>query len=109
MQKMASKHLSWQRISFEIGSHLSRVKIPELELHLNDPTSEMAIDTFPQYRLRKSDLIAYLKSQFPEESNAISVQEHGSEYVLKIPQKLTSAQRTHIFKHVHYRSAIEVD
>ncbi|RSL49749.1 hypothetical protein CEP54_012281 [Fusarium duplospermum] len=63
----------------------------------------MVIDRFPQYRLWKSKLLEYLREEFPESSSEISVTEHGTEYVLTIPDMLTPKQRRHILRHVCYR------
>ncbi|KAF5012025.1 hypothetical protein FDECE_1884 [Fusarium decemcellulare] len=60
----------------------------------------MDMDTFPEYRLSRDDLLKYLKKEFPEYSDQIEVEKHGAVYRLTIPDKLTKAQRTHIKKHV---------
>lgn len=62
----------------------------------------MIVDTFPEYHLKKGDLVAYLKSIFPNHINSISVTKDGTSYQLTIPERLTSAQRDHITENVRY-------
>ncbi|KAF7544088.1 hypothetical protein G7Z17_g10226 [Cylindrodendrum hubeiense] len=64
----------------------------------------MKVDTFPEYHLREEALVDYLKKEFPDHVNDISVtaQKSGTSYQLTIPELLTSAQRDYITEHVRY-------
>ncbi|RSM05248.1 hypothetical protein CDV31_009646 [Fusarium ambrosium] len=71
--------------------------------------TEMVIDTFPQYRLLKASLERYLKQQFSAHSIYISVEEHGTEYRLTIPKKLTTKQRNHILRMSENQHLVEFE
>ncbi|KAF4979136.1 hypothetical protein FZEAL_4626 [Fusarium zealandicum] len=67
-------------------------------LSVNHPnTGAMVTDWFPDYQLRKSDLLSYLIMVFPKHKYQVLVEKEGTGYMLTIPEKLTKVRTRVIY------------